>query len=172
MATYPRTAERTASAPRTAGQAAGSPRTLPRAPFTRSSGVTRRFTARIPGLLLIAIALLAVSTVGVVQVLQTSQAATAGYELSALEVQAGQLSAEIRQLEADAARSSRLESVYAIATQRLGMVPPEETMRVAVDASAPRVVPLPERFVQRPPEPEHPGASWWSRLLETISTFP
>lgn len=168
MATYPRT-ERAAGAPHR-GETA--PRTLPRAPFVRAGGVTRRFRSRLPGLLLIGMALFAVSAVGVLQVLQTSQAATAGYELNALELRAEQLQAEVRQLEADVARSSRLESVYTIATQRLGMVPPEETIRVAVDTTTPQVVPLPERFVQRPPEPETPGVSWWSRLIESLSTFP
>ena len=121
---------------------------------------------RFPALLVSALLLAAVGGVGLLQVLQTSRAASMGYELTALERERAQLSAEVRMSEAEIASAIHIDHIREEATTRLGMVRPEQTMQVAVNAPAPRVVPLPERYVaqvEAPPVVER--RSWWEDLL-------
>jgi len=119
---------------------------------------------RLPRFLLAALALVAVVTVGGAQVLQTSQTATVGYQLAALEQERQLLSAEIRLAEADVARLSRREEVRRIAEEELGMVPATDAITIAVSAPVPRTIPLPERYVA-PVEPFAPrSVSWWEHL--------
>ena len=119
-------------------------------------------------LLLGALALLGLAGVGSLQVLQSSRTATAGYELRTLERQRAELSAEVRLLEAEIARMANLEAIHAAAIERLGMVPPERSLRIAVAVPAPVVVPMPERYVKQaaPLPAEH--VPWWERLLRSV----
>jgi hypothetical protein len=110
--------------------------------------------------------LAAVGGVGLLQVFQTSRAASMGYELTALERERAQLSAEVRLLEAEIAQAIHVDHIRQEATTRLGMVRPQQTIQVAVSAPAPRVVPLPERYiapVEAPPAPKQ--HAWWENLL-------
>jgi len=121
---------------------------------------------RFPTLLVSALLLAAVGGVGLLQVFQTSRAASMGYELTALERERAQLSAEVRLLEADIAQAIHVDHIRQEATTRLGMVRPEQTLQVHVGAPAPRVVPLPERYVaqvEAPPAVEQ--QTWWQTLL-------
>ena len=119
-------------------------------------------------LLLSAVALLGLAGVGSLQVLQSSRTATAGYELRTLERQRAELGASVRLLEAEIARMANLEAIHAAAIERLGMVPPERSLRVAVGVPAPLVVPMPERYVKQaaPLPAEH--VPWWERLLRSV----
>src|SRR4051812_5322139 len=83
--------------------------------------------------LIAGVALLILAAVGLLQVLQTSRAATAGYELNTLENQRQALSAQVRLLEGDIAQEARIEQVRYAAIGRLGMVPPKQTLHIQVD---------------------------------------
>ena len=121
---------------------------------------------RFPTLLVSALLLAAVGGVGLLQVLQTSRAASMGYELTALERERAQLSAEVRLLEAGIAQAIHVDHIRQEAIARLGMVRPEQTLQVSVSAPAPRVVPLPERYVAEvEPPPALEQRSWWENLL-------
>jgi cell division protein FtsL len=126
---------------------------------------------RIPLTLLAAIALLVVAAVGVLQVMQTSQAATAGYELGALEAERADLSAQVRALEAQIAQSANEGQMRDLAIARLGMVPPAQTVRVTVGATAPALPALPERYVVRPQPTPLPPPSWWEQILKVLPGF-
>lgn len=126
---------------------------------------------RLPGTLIAGIALLVLALVGLLQVLQTSRAATAGYELRALENERQTLSAEVRLLESEIAQQTRVEQIRRTAVERLGMVPPQHTLRVDVDATAPASMPLPERYVVAPQRIETPPLSLWERLLRRLPGF-
>jgi hypothetical protein len=124
---------------------------------------------RISWLLILSLTLMAVAGLGILQVLQTTQVAGVGYELKALERERAALAAEVRMLEARAAERSNLERVYREAVGRLGMVPPEQRLRVTVEAPAPRSAPLPRRYVASV-ETSEPAAQpeWWDRLLALL----
>ena len=129
------------------------------------------FAQRVSLLLLGGVTLIAVTAVGLFQVFQTSRAATMGYGLQALEQERSALAAELRLIEADIARVSRLEQIREQAVERLGMVVPEETLRIAVDVPKPRVIPMPERYVVAAAPVDAPSAAWWERLLRRVPGF-
>jgi hypothetical protein len=117
------------------------------------------------------IALLVLAAVGLLQVLQTSRAATAGYQLRALENERETLSAQVRLLEAGIAQQSRVDQVRQTAVERLGMVPPQQTLHITVDTPAPASMPLPERYVVEPQSIEAPSLSIWEKFLRTLPGF-
>ncbi|MGE0228605.1 MAG: hypothetical protein AB7I38_07335 [Dehalococcoidia bacterium] len=147
--------------------------TLPQVRPPHSQRVAPRFARprHISGTLLAGIAVLVVAGVGLLQVLQTSRAATAGYELRALENERQGLSAEVRLLEAEIARQTRVEQVRRTAIDRLGMVPPQRTIHIAVGVTAPSSVPLPERYVVQPQRIQTPPLSIWERFLRRLPGF-
>lgn len=147
--------------------------TLPQIRTPHGQRTAPRFarTRQISGTLLAGIALLILAGVGLLQVLQTSRTATAGYELRALETERQTLSAEMRLLEAEIAQQTRVEQVRRTAVERLGMVPPQRTIHIAVGVTAPSSAPLPERYVVQPQRIETPPLSFWERVLRRIPGF-
>ena len=123
---------------------------------------------RLSRLTVISAALLLLGTVGLVQVLQTTQIAATGYEVRALELERTHLDADIRLLEAQIATSSNLEQIRGEATKRLGMVPAQRSVRVTVDTPAPALIPLPRRYIPTQAEAGPPGARWWERVQGKI----
>ena len=123
---------------------------------------------QLPGLLLAALALGAVAGVGLLQVLQSSRAASAGYEIRRLEDQRDDLRAKTRLLEVEVANMAQADRIRQQATTRLGMVPAEQSMRVAVGVPAPRVAPLPERYIPAVKAIAPTNPPWWSLLLENL----
>ncbi len=126
---------------------------------------------RLPGTLIAGIALLILAAVGLLQVLQTSRAATAGYELRALENERQALGAQVRLLESEIAQQARADQVRKTAVERLGMVPPQRTVHVSVDTPAPARMPLPERYVVEPQPIQAPSLSIWEQLLRKLPGF-
>jgi|APSaa5957512535_1039671.scaffolds.fasta_scaffold117387_2 cell division protein FtsB len=122
-------------------------------------------------MLLVGLILMAVAFFGLMQVLQTSQVATTGFEMRVLQTERTTLEAEIRLLEASIAEQSQLERVRDEATNRLGMVEPERTLRVSVSERAPVAVPLPRRYVEPVTETTTEAAAWWEPLLERLPGF-
>jgi hypothetical protein len=117
-------------------------------------------------MLLVGLLLLTVAFFGLMQVLQTSQVATTGFEMQLLQIERSTLEAEIRLLEALIAEQAQLERVHDEATTRLGMVDPEMTIRVAVDEQAPPAVPLPRRYVESIEVTAVDEVAWWEPLIE------
>ena len=126
---------------------------------------------RVSRTLVVGIALMAVATLGLLQVLQTSQLASTGFELRTLQAERTRLESEIRLLEAGIAERSQLERVRDEAVSRLGMIEPERTLRVTVDEAAPGIVPLPRRYVEPAPAIEVEAVPWWEPLLERLPGF-
>lgn len=126
---------------------------------------------RLPGTLIAGFALLIVAAVGLLQVLQTSRAATAGYELRALENERQTLGAEVRLLESEIAQQARVDQVRRTAVERLGMVLPQRTVHIEVDSPAPASMPLPERYIVDPQPIEAPSLSVWEQLLRKLPGF-
>jgi len=147
--------------------------TLPQIRTPHGQRAAPRFarSRHIPGTLLAGIALLVVAGVGLLQVLQTSRTATAGYELRSLENERQTLSAEVRLLEAEIAQQTRVEQIRRTAIDRLGMVPPQRTIHIAVGVTAPSSARLPERYVVQPQRIEMPPLSVWERLLRRLPGF-
>lgn len=141
-------------------------------PRPAARGVPRVSRPRhLSGTLIAAVALLALAAVGLLQVLQTSRAATAGYQLTELENERQTLSAEVRLLEGNIAQSARSDQVRFQAIARLGMVPPAQTLHIQVDTPAPASMPLPERYVVDPEPLPVPSLSVWEQLLRRLPGF-
>lgn len=128
-------------------------------------GVVRR---RISRTMLAGLSLLTVAGVGIFQVLQTSNVASTGYEVRRLESERANLDAEIRLLEAQLASSANLEYLRKTSTERLGMAPAQDRLRIAVDTPAPDVVPLPRRYVPEVEGRPAPERSWWDSLIDAL----
>lgn len=117
--------------------------------------------------LLIAVA--ALVTVGLLRVVQTSQATSAGFAVQALQQDKLKVETELRQLEADVALLSSLERVEREA-QRLGLVLPAAQASVRVNVALPAGNVLPARFAPEDAE-ESTGSgatSWWRTLLKPL----
>jgi len=151
------------------GAVAGRPGRAAAAPHGR--GWSLPGAGQVSRLLIIGVALLGVALLGLLQVLQTSQVATVGFQLRTLQAERSTLEAEIRLLEANVAERSQLELLHDEATGRLGMVEPEQTVRVTIDAPAPRAMPLPRRYIEPAPVMEVESDPWWEPLLERIPGF-
>ncbi len=183
MATYPRTAVfapgrrvplSRAVAARSASESRGkvghalARGVVSRRALEEAAGVVRSRWRRVPRLLLLALLLLAVGTLGVYQVLQTSRIAELGYELRTLEGERAELTAEVRFLEARAAARARVAELELRAMGDLNMVEPKRTLQVAVSVPVPGTIPLPERFVPPVQElPEEP-APWWHQIFDRL----
>lgn len=166
MASIPHPQPRTTPAlPRSAPRTGDHPMPSAVRRMPEGFGVVRR---RISRLTLASFALLAVGVVGLVQVLQTTQVAATGYEMRALERDAQNLDADIRLLEAQIATSSNLDQLQKDATGRLGMVRPQQQVRVAEDMPAPAIIPLPRRYMPVFERQEPPGVAWWEHVLGVI----
>lgn len=126
---------------------------------------------RISRTLIVGLSLMVIATLGLLQVLQTSQLATAGFELRTLQSERTRLESEIRLFEAGIAERSQLGRVLDEAVNGLGMVEPERTLRLTVDEPAPNGVRLPRRYVDPVPAFEEAVAPWWEPLLERIPGF-
>ncbi len=168
--TTPRGVPRSApTLPRTAGRepmpTTARSRPIAARPVPTEWGVVRR---RISRLTMTSAALLTVAVVGLFQVLQTTQVAATGYQVRALEKEQQDLDADIRLLESQIAASSNLDRIHQDATTRLGMVKPQDKVRVAQSEPAPAIVPLPRRYVPEQTHEDAPGVAWWERVLSVI----
>ncbi len=118
--------------------------------------------------LLIAVAALVI--VGLLRVVQTSQATTAGFAVQVLQQEKLEVETALRQLEADVALLSSLERIEREAL-RLGMGPPAAQASVRVNVALPAANALPTRFApeEGAEESADSGAtSWWRILLKPL----
>ena len=117
--------------------------------------------------LLIAVAALVI--VGLLRVVQTSQATTAGFAVQVLQQDKLEVETALRQLEADVGLLSSLERIEREAL-RLGLAPAAEQASVRVNVAMPAANGLPTRFA---PEDAEEGTdsgarSWWRSLLKPL----
>jgi cell division protein FtsL len=125
----------------------------------------------IPRTVLLGVVLLMLGALGVLQVLQTSQVATLGYDLSTLEYERAQLQAEIRQLEVAIADEGTQAASRERAEEGLAMVPAEPAFRISVEESVPAGPTVPRRFIEQPEATATEtvrDSAWWERLLAQL----
>ena len=144
-------------------------RALPRA-HSRGKAQPTTATLRAGPILLIAAVIIVI--IGLLQIIQTSQATTRTFEIQKLEQQKLELGAEVRDLEAQVAGLSSLPRIQA-ESQRLGLVRPQSVEAVEVNVLAPdeSVDRLPSRFApagQPQPQEAKNDAPWWRDLIGSL----
>lgn len=120
-------------------------------------------------LLLVGGSLLAIAGLGGLNIALSSWAASTGYEIRRLEQERDALAAEVRLAEVEVASMAQADRIRQQATERLGMVPPESRIQVAVGVEAPSVVPLPARYVPIVEPVTTDDPPWWARALERLA---
>jgi len=130
-----------------------------------------------PQLRLVPVLLLAgaaIVVIGLLQIVQTSEATTASFAIQRLEQRRLELDASVRGLEADVAALSSLERIDREA-QRLGLAPPraQETIEVNVPWPGAEEDRLPSRFApaaegEAGEDGSSGGSAWWEGLLDLL----
>lgn len=110
---------------------------------------SRPVTARRPyidmnGATMVSIAAIALTVIGLLYLIQTSQVAQLGYDMSRLQSREDALALEISELQYEVARYESLHTVEEMAEQRLGMVPMTNYEFIDVQEPAQRELSLPE----------------------------
>jgi cell division protein FtsL len=116
-------------------------------------------------------AFLVVASLGLLQVIQTSNATTTGYTLQRLEDERSATQAEVHQLEAEVAVLTSIDRIAREAGGRLGMVPADSTMTLEVHKQPPEQQLVPLRFLTADRAPEVKTSSWWQKLLGLLPFF-
>ncbi len=114
---------------------------------------------------------LAIVGAGLLQVVQTSNVTSTGYEIQGLEEARLEWSARVHQLEAEVASLASLERVEQEARGRLGLVPAERRLYLEVNAPVPPQQILPTRFAPAEPPEESSSGSWWQDLLDLLPFY-
>ena len=121
----------------------------------------------------------AVAVIGLLRVVQTSQATTAGFAMQILRQEKLELETSVRQLEAEVASLSSLDRIERDA-KRLGLELPERVSYLAVNVAWPATAEdlLPARFAPAEEQaaagsldgsPERSG--WWQDLLSILPFY-
>ncbi len=114
-------------------------------------------------------AVVAIGLAGALSLLPSSQATRTTYDMRELEMARDDWQARIHELEAEIASLGSLERIDREARERLGMVPPTETIHITVDVPAPEKQILPERFLPtREEKTEEDRQSLWESLLDFL----
>jgi cell division protein FtsL len=74
--------------------------------------------------------------------------------------------ARIQELQAEIAVLGSLDRIENEARQRLGMVPPEDTVYITVDQPAPEKQVIPLRFLLPKEDQSLQDSSWWESILD------
>lgn len=120
---------------------------------------------------ILALAFGAVALLGLLQVIQTSDATSTGYNIRRLEQDRLDWSARVHRLEAEVASLTSLERVEREAQGRLGMVPAEKVLYLEVDVPPPRQQLVPRRFSPSEPGAGSAGTPWWQALLKLLPFY-
>lgn len=120
---------------------------------------------------ILALAFGAVALLGLLQVIETSDATSTGYNISLLEQERLDWSARVHRLEAEVASLTSLERAEREARGRLGMVPAEKVLYLEVDVPPPRQERIPRRFLTSEPGAGAAGTPWWEALLELLPFY-
>ena len=113
---------------------------------------------------LVAICLVAIALTGLLPLLLSSTLVTANSNVRALERARNDWQARIQELQAEIAVLGSLDRIEKEA-QRLGMVPPDDTVYITVDQPAPEKQIVPLRFLLPKKEQSPEDESWWESIL-------
>jgi cell division protein FtsL len=120
-----------------------------RSASTRRAAPTQRPVSRpyitVNGATMVSIAAIALTVIGLLYLIQTSQVASLGYDMSRLQTQRDALSLEISELEYELARYEALHTVEQIAEERLGMTRMSNYAFIEVQEPAERNLTVPEQ---------------------------
>jgi cell division protein FtsL len=122
----------------------------PRRPYIVLNGAT-----------LVAIAAVALTVIGILYLIQTSEVAQLGYDMSRLQTQRETLTLEISELEYELARYESLQTVEQVAVTQLGMTPMTNYEFIEIQEPAQRNLTLPEPI-------EHGSPSFFERVFDAI----
>jgi len=120
---------------------------------------------------ILALAFGAVALLGLLQVIETSDATSTGYTIRRLDQERLDLAAQVHGLEAEVASLTSLERVEREARGRLGMVPAENVLYLEVDTPPPRQQPVPRRLSGSDDSAAESGTSWWQALLKALPFY-
>ena len=110
----------------------------------------------------------AIGVIGLLQVVQTSDATTTSFAIQRLEQEKLEVQSLVHQLEAQVALLSSLSRIEGEARERIGLVSPraQEAVEVNVAWPAGNQSRLPTRFApEEEAEVDGQGAPWWRDLL-------
>jgi cell division protein FtsL len=108
-------------------------------------------------------------TIGLLQVVQSSEATTTSFAIQRLEQEKLELEAGVSQLEAEVAGLSSITRVQ-LEAQRLGLRPAESKETIVVNVPAPDVAALVPAGVvpQDDQQGEEQDKPWWQDLLDSL----
>jgi cell division protein FtsL len=111
------------------------------------------------------ICVVVIGIAGLLPLLLSSKVTSTSSDIRQLERVRNDWQARTQELEAEIAVLGSLDRIEKEARDRLGMVPPGETVYITVDQPAPEKQIVPLRFL--PPEKEQPRQeeSWWESIL-------
>ena len=135
------------------GQAARSPAT------PASSG--RRPYLIINGATMVAIAAIALTVIGILYLIQTSEVAQLGYDLSRLQSQRDAITMEMSELEYEVARYESLHTVEEVAVTQLGMTPMSNYEFIEIQQPA-----EPNLVIPEPANVENP--TFFERVVDAV----
>lgn len=119
--------------------------------------------------MVLTLAVMAIGLAGTLSLLPSSQATSTSYSMRQLETTRNDWRARTHELEAEIASLGSLERIEREARERLGMVPPTETIIITVDMPPPEKQIIPERFLPTTEEkPEEDQQSWWESLIDFL----
>ncbi|MDP2950055.1 MAG: septum formation initiator family protein [Chloroflexota bacterium] len=114
------------------------------------------------------IALVAIAVAAVLPLLQSSQATTISDNVRQLERARNDWQARTHELEAEIATLGSLDHIEKEARERLGMVPPTDTIYLIVDVPSPPEQFVPLRFLPPKQKKAEKAQSWWESLLDQL----
>ncbi len=126
-----------------------------------SSASGRRPYLIINGATMVAIAAIALTVIGILYLIQTSEVAQLGYDLSRLQSQRDTVTMEISELEYEVARYESLQTVEEVAVTQLGMTPMSNYEFIEIQQPAERNLTIPA-----PAEPEK--QSFFERVVDAV----
>ena len=115
----------------------------------------------------IVVALMLVTTIALLQVVQSSSFAHTGRSMQQLEAERAELTAQIHQLEAEVAALASLDRTDRAARERLGMVQARQITYVSVGVESPGGALLPRPLVSLSPSVERDDP-WWQALIRSL----
>lgn len=133
---------------------------LARSPAART-GSRRQPYLIINGATMVAIAAIALTVIGILYLIQTSEVAQLGYDLSRLQAQRDDITMELSELEYEVARYESLQTVEEVAVTELGMTPMSNYEYIEIQQPAERNLSVPE-----PAEGEDP--TFFERVVDAV----
>jgi len=117
---------------------------------------------------LVTICLVVIGLAGLLPLMLSSRATSTSTDIRQLERARDDWEARSQELQAEIAFLGSLDRIEKEARERLGMVPPTETIYVTVDQPAPEKQLLPLRFLPATKEQPKQQHSWWESILDML----